>query len=179
MTKDEFIGKMLELRKDDKYVFQKACDSFDTCDDCPLRHWNDCEALMIDELCDVIIDLQNSKTETNLEHYFDDSNEGWNQTKLVPVIWLKHECTEAFKKRTDAKADLINWLLAPYEEPKPLYRLRQFEYDLIQAHQEAYGDNSLLNWEFLKEWQKKGYLRNIPDDVGVGDILKNAEVIDE
>lgn len=164
MTKEEFIGKMLELIKDNKYVFQKMCDSFDTCDDCPLCNWNDCEALMIDDLCDVIIDLQNKKAETNLEHYRD-------SMIITEDAYLAYQNSDY--------NNVADWLLAPYEEPKLLYRLRQFEYDLIKAHQEAYGDDSLLDWEFLKEWQKKGYLNNIPDDVGVGDILNNAEVIEE
>ncbi len=177
MTKEEFIGKTLELIKDNKYVFQKMCDSFDTCDACPLCNWNDCEALIIDELCNVIIDLQKKK-ETNFDHYIVRS--GVHITKERDVeVWQFRLKKGTEKQYFDADSkSVLDWLLAPYEEPKPKYKLTQFEIDFIQAYLDLNGERSMLGSYMFNKLQSKGYFKDIPNDVPIKDIIDNCEVID-
>ena len=178
MTKEEFIKKAIENhKKGSKYLCYGI-----KCRECPYKKENGkCQDYdfyhdLIDHI-DYIINLEAHK-ETNLEHYFDDADEGRNKTKLTPVIWLKEGCAEAFNNHDYPKNDFVKWLLAPYEGPK--YRLTQFEYDFVWSLGKAFFDDTHLNSFMTVECMKeKGHLKDIPNDVPIKDILDNCEVYDE
>lgn len=166
MTKEELIKRLIEMRKTGAdETLDRVCESSTGCEYCPLYPTGRlCSHQTIDYLLDYIIELE-SKAETNLEHYFEDSSftDGNGYIIKVRLPW---------NIQTD---NLTTWLLSPYEEPT--YKLTQFEYDLIKAHKNAYGDNTQMTWIYVEELKKLGYLKGVPKDAEVGEILENAEVI--
>lgn len=66
----------------------------------------------------------------------------------------------------------MEWMLKPYK--KSVYKLTQFEYDLLQNYKGIlrFKNMNTLNW--MKE---KGYFKGIDENEIVGDILANCEVI--
>ena len=180
MTKEEFIKKAIENRKNGRGT---VCFDMD-CDKCLYVNVTGRCAIgrLKSDLLDYIIDigdlLHEKNKETNLEHYFDGADGGWNKTKLTPVIWLKEGCAEAFNNHDYPKNDFVKWLLAPYEGPK--YRLTQFEYDFVWSLGKAFFDDTHLNsFRTVECMKEKGYLKDIPNDVPIRNILDNCEVYDE
>lgn len=188
MTKEEYIEQLIEARKESTDGAMSCVCKKENCLQCPYFESNHCSFDIIDDLLDHIIGLEEStvdivdvlqdkQKETNLEHYYKGFT-GYRMVDSRTIVDMMFEHDVMAMYNQDDEWDFAKWLLQPYKEPKPLYLLRQFEFDLIKAHQEVYGDDSLLYWAFLKEWQKKGYLKGVPLELEVKDILDNAEVID-
>lgn len=70
---------------------------------------------------------------------------------------------------TDA---ILDWLYKPYV-PKPDYELTEFERDLLESVENK--KFSFYNTPVLIEMQRKGYFKDIPNDVSIEDILKSCE----
>lgn len=120
------------------------------------------------------------KSETNYEHYKDEiiKNCMWsfalvdgkpNQCNGVSCyncgFSTGHGCSEKIKE----------WLKQPYK--KPVYKLTQFEYDLLNAYKVSGMLKSIRNYSALFELYEKGYFKDIDDNKKIGDILDNCEVI--
>lgn len=121
------------------------------------------------------------KVETNLEHYvigYDFLN-----TIQDPIENLER-FTVAFRKGAyesfcESEMKFNDWLLSPYEQPKR-YQMTQFEYDMIKSAIETYYGSwtikQLSHLRYMKE--SLGYFKNVPTDIGIGDVLENAKVIE-
>ena len=131
MTKEEFIAKVLENRREGK---TPIC--YDVlCRECPYKANVKCDwEELRDDLIDYIIEigdlLHEKQKETNLEHYLYVS---YLDDKLCDVEFKK--CYQEGFEESKAH-DFKKWLLAPYEEPK--YRLTQFEYDFVWSLGKAF-----------------------------------------
>lgn len=179
MTKEEFVAKVIENRREGK---TPIC--YDVlCRECPYKANVKCDwEELRDDLLDYIIDigdlLHEKQKETNLEHYykyrtFVHCREGDDFYRELDVR-IGKEGLEAFE--SSGLDDIRKWLLSPYEPPKPKYKLTKFEYDLLNVQG--------TRWYYLKSLGvferliAKGYYKDIPTDITIGDILDNAEVID-
>lgn len=192
MTKDEMIDAIIERYKGfenkGRINIFNCCPEID-CDYCPFECrdcTNDIAMSLLDRLikaeeqskslektCYKLQQALEEHQETNLEHFrgtvvFDKAN------GIVHI----HLINEWGKSYSDDKG-AIDWLLSPYEEPKPKYKLTKFEHDLLQIYvdQECMG-NIGHYWE-LEGLHEKGYFKNIPTNVTLKDILDNCEVVKE
>lgn len=121
------------------------------------------------------------KAETNLDHYKDDIAELFID-KLALVDGKPERCKrvticdfcDLYEKCNEHKAqeELRKWLKQPYK--KSVYKLTQFEYDLLQNYNGIYGFKNMNTLCCMKE---KGYFKGIDKNETVGDILANCEVI--
>ena len=122
---------------------------------------------------------QETKQETNLEHYFDNlTMYGMNgfavaNGKVRSCAYT--QCSECDFSGSCRGTNRLKWLASPYK--KPTYKLSQFEYDLINAFDRC-KECSLLNGiECLKKLSEKGYFKGIDPFTKVHEILDNCEVI--
>ena len=123
-----------------------------------------------------------SRQETNLDHYKDDIAELFID-KLALVDGKPERCKyvtvcdfcDLYEKCAEHKAqeELRKWLKQPYE--KPIYKLNQFEYDLLQLCSVDFKFKEMI---VLKEMKEKGHFKNIDSDKLIEDILENCEVIE-
>lgn len=160
MTKEEFIRNAIINRKEDEDLAM-CCGV--NCNDCPYAG-PECYDTIAYGLLDYIIELEKHK-ETNLEHYW----------KKLSIGFLSHnnEAYENYRKQCMA---LFDWLLAPYEEPKPKYKLSKFEYDFLECLKGQKTDQRI--YYIFKSMCEKGYFKDIPTSVTINDIIENCEVID-
>lgn len=179
MTKEEFIRGMIQVRKKgEENPSAMYCHEFDWCKGCAYEESDgDCDEAIINDLIDHIIGLEESivdivdvlqeeQKETNLEHYWDN----------LYVYFSAHR-NDGYLAFVDSNMkDMAKWLLAPYEEPKPKYKLTRFEWDLLKATN--YEHCVIENDTTLKGMKAKGYFKYVPKDVGIKEVLENAEVID-
>lgn len=168
MTKEEAINLIID---DYKNGNQSAMGDYcyrTKCNDCPFDSDN-CTNESHNTLIDCLLKAEEKK-DTNLKHY-------------IYVIYmnddvysanLKESAIEDFNK--SEADDFYKWLLSPYEEPKPTYKLTQFGYDLLKC-----CDVHCCIYEFwlLDEMYRKGYFKGIPTNVPIKDILDNCEVVEE
>lgn len=127
----------------------------------------------LEKTCYKLQQTLEEKKETNLEHYFNVGDVivyGAQQ-----YIYLNDNCWYAYDK--SESSHIVDWLLSPYEEPKPKYKLSQFEYDLLKY----FGDSKygIRDFWILEHMQSKGYFKDIPKDTPVKDVLANCEVVEE
>lgn len=177
MDKKEFIEKLIGARKESTDIAMLCVCEKINCQECPYFESNHCSFDIIDDLLDYIINNELERQETNFDHYIVRS--GVHITKEHDVEAWEFRFKKGTEKQyfdADSKS-VLDWLLAPYEEPKPKYKLTRFEFDFIKAFQEAYGDHSFLEWAVIRAWQKKGYLKGVPLELEVKTIMDNAEVI--
>ena len=164
MTKEEAIESMIESYKEGaRRTFTNFCDKYANCYECPLNG-RSCRNNVVNSLIERLLKAEEHQ-ETNLEHYFEDSSftDGNGYIIKVRLPW-------------DIQTDnLTKWLLSQYEEPKPKFKLTQFEYDLFDScFNKAYGVKD--SWA-LDQMHEKGYFKGIPNDISIKDILDNCEVI--
>ena len=122
---------------------------------------------------------QETKQETNIEHYFDDLTKfGVNgfaviNEKVTSCAYT--ECCECIFSGKCCGENRLKWLASPYK--KPTYKLSQFEYDLINAFDRCKECCLLNGIECLKKLSEKGYFKGIDPFTKVHDIIDNCEVI--
>lgn len=122
---------------------------------------------------------QEIKQETNIEHYFEYLSEvGLGGFALVNGRCTKcsgTRCSECDFSGCDCCNKRLRWLASPCR--KPLYKLSQFEYDLIKAFDRCKECCLLNEIECLKKLSEKGYFKGIDPFTKVHDIIDNCEVI--
>lgn len=122
---------------------------------------------------------QETKQETNFEHYKDEIIEDYAQNLAVvkgrPTLCYKTNCSDC-----DFKGSLIgcrekakDWLKQPHE--KPVYKLTKFEKELLQCYPDIYSFKVFNSLNGMKE---KGYFKGIDDNELIGDILAKCEAPD-
>lgn len=164
MTKEGAINLIIDDYKDgNPSAMSDYCDRV-RCADCPFD-----SDICTDEVSNTLIDRllkAEEYQETNLEHYW----------KGLSIGFLSHnnEAYESYRKQSMA---LFDWLFAPYEEPKPTYKLSKFEYDLLEYH--SGSKFGFRDFWILEHMQDKGYFKDIPTDVPIRDIIENCEVTDD
>ena len=121
---------------------------------------------------------QETKQETNFEHYKDEILEDYAQNLAVvkgrPTLCYKTNCNDC-----DFKGSLIgchkkvaDWLKQLHE--KPVYKLTKFEKELLQCYPDIYSFKVFNSLNGMKE---KGYFKGIDDNELIGDILAKCEVV--
>lgn len=117
------------------------------------------------------------KQETNLEHYKDEIKRAGYEFALVngKLTTCKSTlCDQCYfnDKHFTCVRKSFEWMLKPYK--KSVYKLTQFEYDLLQNYN---GRLRFINMNTLYCMKEKGYFKGIDENETVGDILANCEVI--
>lgn len=117
------------------------------------------------------------KTETNLEHYFDELLKVGNRfTFMTGKI---ESCDSVMCRKCvfngDCGAKRFKWLASSYV--KPTYKLTQFEYDLLSVHKDFKTYNQISNQIHLFKMREKGYFKDIDTNIPIREILDNCEVI--
>lgn len=126
------------------------------------------------------------KQETNIDHYKDDIAELFidklalvdGKPKRCKCVTICDTC-DLYEKCNEHKAqeELRKWLKQPYR--KPLYKLSQFEFDLIQTYRDGNTDCKHSVRRILRELKDKGYFMDADYDTKIQDILGNCEVIND
>ena len=123
---------------------------------------------------------QETKQETNFEHYKDEILEDYAQKMAVvkgrPTLCYKTNCNDCdFKiNQIGCREKAKDWLKQPYE--KPVYKLTKFEKELLQC----YPDINIFKVFYpLNRMKEKGYFKGIDDNEIIGDILAKCEVIED
>lgn len=133
----------------------------------------------INKQCEELGWLEEEKQETNLEHYFERLSK-LNMSDFALVDGRVTQCLGTGCSECDFNGDCIEgkfrWLKQPYK--KPTYKLRQFEYDLINAYDRCKECCLLNEIEALKRMSEKGYFNGIDPFTKVHEILDNCEVIE-
>ena len=124
---------------------------------------------------------QETKQETNFEHYKDEILEDYAQNIAVvkgrPTLCYKTNCNDCdFKiNQIGCRQKAIDWLKQPYKNPT--YKLSQFEYDLINTYSHV-DDRCKFNGCYqLKSLKEKGYFNDVDKNESIKDILANCEVV--
>ena len=115
---------------------------------------------------------------TNLEHYKDlfINNNGDMCCGLKRKICKVEGCN--CTGCIECHKEFIKWVLEEYKEPK--IQLLQWEYDLIEVHVAiGHGSHSFDCVTVLRELKNKGHFKNVKEDVGLGYMLENCEIVDE
>lgn len=140
-------------------------------------HVNELQAII--QQCEELGWLEETKQETNLEHYFDNlTMYGMNgfavaNGKVRSCAYT--QCSECDFSGSCRGTNRLKWLASPYK--KPTYKLSQFEYDLINAFDRCKECCLLNEIECLKKLREKGYFKDIAPFTKVHDIIDNCEVI--
>lgn len=66
----------------------------------------------------------------------------------------------------------IKWMSEPTEEKK--FQLTQMELDVLDVQDEK--RYTFYNVPFLLAMQKKGYFKNVPDNMPINEVLANSEL---
>ena len=120
------------------------------------------------------------KTETNYEHFEDKIIENYGFTFAL-VDGKPHKCACVscsdcgFSTGHGCSEKIKEWLKQPYK--KPVYKLTQFEYDLLNTFDRCKECCLLNEIECLKKLREKGYFNGIDPFTKVHEILDNCEVI--
>lgn len=121
------------------------------------------------------------KQETNLDHYKDDIAELFIDNLAIvdgkPKRCVYTVCDERCDLHTDCDDEthyklVKEWLKKPYQ--KPIFKLTQFEYDLLQLYK---GKYSFKLSNSLRGMKEKGYFRSVDENTKIEDILESCEVI--
>lgn len=116
--------------------------------------------------------------ETNLDHYFEDLLKTGGRYAFVNGK-IKHcwgtRCCDCVFNGGNCHKEQIKWLASPYE--KPIYKLTQCEYDLLNAYKNSGMRQCISNYGTLLELYKKGYFKDIGTSIPIHEILDNYEVI--
>ena len=123
----------------------------------------------------------NSKTETNFEHYFE---------KIKELVSLYYFRPQTIANGLMAVADedilgtdliatnaILDWCKKPYKNRD--YCLSEFEYELLESYlnsDEEVASLCIKDIKVLKNMQKKGYFQNIDWYTPIRDILECSEI---
>lgn len=125
---------------------------------------------------------QETKQETNFEHYKDEILENcmWNLALVdgKPKRCNQTRCNDCeFNKDIPRKCHkrTIEWLNQTYTKPK--YKLTQFEYDLLSVYEDYKTYNQIANQIHLFKMHEKGYFKYIDTNIPIREILDNCEVV--
>ena len=123
--------------------------------------------------------IEEEKSETNLEFYYDDlikedcSDFGVVNGKIESCTFIP--CEKCEFKHGNCHKNRITWLLSQRKKPK--YKFTQFEYDLINTYRNVDYRCKFNGCYQLKILKEKGYFKNVDKDESIKDILENCEVI--
>lgn len=67
----------------------------------------------------------------------------------------------------------IKWMSEPVEKKK--FQLSQMEFDVLDVQDEK--RYTFYNVPFLLAMQKKGYFKNVPDNMPINEVLANSELV--
>lgn len=168
-------------RSVDFYFCDCAFDATDTYGDPLAVNVKELEAInkQCEELGWLEEEKQETKQETNFEHYKDEIIEDYAQILAVvkgrPMLCYKTNCNDCdFKiNQIGCREKAKDWLKQPHE--KPVYKLTKFEKELLQCYPDIY---SFKVFNSLNKMKEKGYFKGIDDNEIIGDILANCEVIE-
>lgn len=178
MTKEEAIKDIIDIVKNGvNNPLDVYCDSY-PCSTCPFHNDEngECAETMISGLIERLLKAEEHQ-ETNLDHYI--------IRGIGVCITMEDDCEKwgfRFKKGAEKQffdennKPVLDWLLSPYEEPKPKYNLTQFEQDLLECYDVG---RRISEFWLLDKMHKKGYFKGIPTDVPINKILANCEVVEE
>lgn len=113
---------------------------------------------------------------TNLEFFLAD-NDAVDERYYIE-IYMKPGYDLVF--HNSGETNLIKWLVSEHVEP--LYKLTQFEYDLLRACDERtpLSHTSFFTHDILMKMKEYGYYKQIENvDFFIGCILENCEVISD
>ena len=114
---------------------------------------------------------------TNLEHYKDLLS---NKNSVSCAYWrdILGNLNCAGRSCHECHTQFIEWALEECKELK--IQLLQWEYDLIEVHIAiGHGSHSFDCVTVLRELKNKGHFKNVKEDVGLGYMLENCEIVDE
>lgn len=120
---------------------------------------------------------EEEKQETNFEHYNDfivdflSSNLALENGVLVKC---EHHCSRCNLDKKSCGKQIRKWLGEVHK--KPLFKLTQFEYDLIHTYSDCDENCKFEDCEQLKRLKDKGYFKQIDDDELIENILLSCEV---
>lgn len=120
------------------------------------------------------------KAETNYEHFIDEIIENSDYCFALadgkPCQCSDISCSECgFSTGHGCSEKIKEWLKNPYK--KPIYKLSQFEYDLIQTYRDGNTDCNFSDRRILRELKDKGYFKCVGYDTKIHDVLEACEVI--
>ena len=120
---------------------------------------------------------QETKQETNLEHYFSDllkvgESYGFKDGKIRHCYSM--DCDGCFFYQGNCNAERFKWLASSYK--KPIYRLSQFELDLLDIYKKYGTQKCIANYGTLLELNEKGHFKEVDLETPIGEILENCEV---
>lgn len=125
---------------------------------------------------------QETKQETNFEHYKDEILENcmWNLALVdgKPKRCNQTRCNDCeFNKDIPRKCHkrTIEWLKQTHI--KPTYKLTQFEYDLLNAYKNSGMRQCISNYSTLLEMYGKGHFKGIDTSTPIREILDNCKVV--
>lgn len=134
------------------------------------------ELRAINKQCEELGWLEEEKTETNFEHYY----EYLSKTIMGDFALIDGrvtKCSDTHCSECDVNGNCIEgkfkWLKQSYK--KPVYKLTKFEKELLQCYPDIYRFKVFNSLNGMKE---KGYFKGIDDNEIIGDILANCEVIE-
>ncbi len=116
------------------------------------------------------------KQETNLEHYFEDLLKvGIRFTFINGKIENCHSvmCSKCVFGN-NCGAERFEWLARQYK--KPIYKLSQFEYDLILTYRGCHESCKLSEFKQLIQLKDKGYFKCVGYDTKIYDVLEACQV---
>lgn len=120
------------------------------------------------------------KAETNYEHFKDEIVQKVKYNLAVvngePKPCEDTNCDECDFKCSCCGEKRFEWLASPYK--KPTYKLKQCEYDLLNAYKNSGMRKCISNYGTLLELYKKGYFKDIDTSIPIHEILDNYEVIE-
>lgn len=115
--------------------------------------------------------------ETNFEHYFEYLSKR-RMSDFALIDGRVKKCSVTQCSECDFNHDCIErkfkWLKQPYK--KQIYKLSQFEYDLIQTYSDCHESCKLSEFKQLIELKDKGYFKCVGYDTKIHDVLEACEV---
>lgn len=63
------------------------------------------------------------------------------------------------------------------ENERPLYKIPWKEFNLLWAFEGELGNKPISRYAALSDLKKQGYLKNVPADIAINEILRNCEVV--
>lgn len=121
-------------------------------------------------------------TELNIEHYYDKLTtygvDGFAVTNGKVKACRDMKCSECEFNGGYCGQKRFIWMASPYK--KPVYKLTQFEYDLLQSYVEGNLRKCMFkDISALMRIKEKGYFKGVDENARIEDILANSEVIED
>lgn len=130
----------------------------------------------LDFLSGLVNEHFEEKQETNFEHYFEYLSKV-HMCEFAKIGGRVTKCLGTGCNECDFKGDCIErkfkWLKQPYK--KPIYKLSQFEYDLILTYRDCHESCKLSEFKQLIELKDKGYFKCVDYDTKIHDVLEACE----